>query len=250
MRRQDRKMRTRGIVLLLVSTLLAGIAHAEGTEDAKGWEGSLNLGATATTGNSRASTGNASIDTKLTQPESITHLGASATYGQSEGQTTADKSNAFVQYNYLITGRFNAYLNLEWDRDRVADLVWRINAGPGLGYYLIKTPNASLISELGVSYIREKFEDVKFDDFYALRLAERGEWKITETAKLWEKAEYLPDVSDFKNKFLLKGEAGVEAAITIKTSLRFLVQDIYDSVPAVGRRRNDTTYIASVGYKF
>jgi putative salt-induced outer membrane protein len=240
-------MRIRGIVLLLVSTLLAGVAHAEGAE---GWEGSLNLGVTATTGNSRATTGNASIETKLTRPESITQLGAFATYGQSEGQTTADKSNAFDHNNYLITERLSAYLNLEWERDRVADLVWRINAGPGLGYYLIKTPNASLISELGVSYVREKFENVKFDDYYALRIAEHGEWKITETAKLWEKAEYLPDVSDFKNKFLLKGEAGVEAAITIKTSLRFLVQDTYNSTPAPGRNKNDATYIASVGYKF
>lgn len=244
MQTQSTKTRIRGIVALLVSTLLAGVAHAEG------WEGSLNLGVTATTGNSRESMGNASIDVKLTRPESITHLGASATYGQAEGKTEEDKSSTFAEYSYLITERLSAYLNLEWERDRVADLVWRINAGPGLGYYLIKTPNVSLISELGVSYVREKFENVKFEDYYALRIAERGEWKITETAKLWEEAEYLPDVSDFQKRFILKSEAGVEAPITIKTSLRFLVQDTYNSTPAPGRNKNDATYIASVGYKF
>jgi putative salt-induced outer membrane protein len=245
MQTQAEKTRIGGIVALLVLILHVGVAHAE-----EGLEGSLNLGLTATTGNSRASTGNASLEAKLTRPESITHLGASATYGQSGGKTTADKSNAFAQYNYLLTERLSAYINLAWERDRVADLVWRINAGPGLGYYFIKRPDASLIGELGVSYVREKFENVKFDDYYALRVAERGEWKITETAKLWEKAEYLPDVSDFKKRFIMNGEAGVEAAITIKTSLRFLVQDTYNSAPAPGRRRNDTTYIAAVGYKF
>ena len=251
MRRQGRPVRIGGIVLLLASIQLVGTAHAEDKADAKeGLEGSLNFGLTATTGNSRASTGNASIEAKLTRPESITRFGASATYGQSEGESTADKSNASVNYNYLLTERLSVYLQLGWERDRIADLVWRINTGPGLGYFLIKEDNSSLVGQLGISYIREKFEDVKFDDYNALRIAERGERKITPTAKIWEQAEYLPDISDFKNRFLLNGEAGVEAGISAKTSLRFLVQDTYNSAPAQGRNKNDALYIAAVGYKF
>ncbi len=234
------------IAMILVLTFLAGVAQAEG----EGLEGSVNLGLTATTGNSRASTGNAALETKYTRPESITRFGAAATYGQSEGKTTADKSNAFAQYSYLFTERFNVYLNAGWERDRVAALVWRINVGPGLGYFFIKKPVLSLAGELGVNYFREKFEQVGATDYYALRVAERGEWKVTETAKLWELAEYYPDVSDFKKRFILKGEAGAEATITIKTSLRLLVQDTYNSAPAPGRNKNDTLYIAGMGYKF
>jgi len=234
------------IATILVLTLLERDSQAEG----EGLEGSVNLGLTATTGNSRANTGNAALETKYTRPESITRFGAAATYGQSEGKTTADKSNAFTQYSYLLTERFSVYLNAGWERDRIADLVWRINVGPGLGYFLIKRPDLSLIGELGVNYFREKFERVSATDYYAVRVAERGEWKVTETAKLWELAEYFPDVSDFRKRFILKGEAGVEAAITIKTSLRLLVQDTYNSAPAPERNKNDTLYIAGVGYKF
>src|SRR5437016_4803519 len=130
--KQSLRISTGIVGAVLVLTLFLARAQAEPAEPAaqaepaKGWEGSFNLGLTATTGNSRASTGNASIEAKLTRPESITGLGASATYGKSEGKTTADKSNAFAHYNYLITERFSAYLNLEWERDRIADLVWRI----------------------------------------------------------------------------------------------------------------------------
>jgi len=219
-------------------------------EPPKPLEGSFNLGLTATTGNSNTSTGNASIEAKLTRPESITRAGASATYGKSGSESTADKSNAFVNYNYLLTERLSIYFKVEWERDRIADLVWRFNVGPGFGYFLIKEPDSSLVGQLGVAYIREKYENVKFSDYYALRIAERGEWKISPTAKLWEQAEYLPDISDFQNRFIFNGEAGVEATMTTKTSLRLVVQDTFNSKPAAGRNKNDATYIAAIGYKF
>jgi len=245
------------VLALTIFSVTANAEDAEAGKDAAkppepkmGWEGSFNLGLTATTGNSNTSTGNVSLDTKLTRPESITRLGASDTYGKSGSESTADKSNAFINYNYLFTERFSGYLQFEWERDRIADLVWRINTGPGVGYFLIKEPTSSLAGQLGVSYIREKFENVKFDDYYALRIAERGELKISPTTKLWEQAEYLPDISNFEKRFILKGEAGVEAAMTAKTSLRLLVQDTFNSMPAPGRNKNDATYIAGIGYKF
>lgn len=151
-----------GTVLAL--TLFSVRAQAQQAEPAapaapapppKPLEGSLNLGLTATTGNSNTSTGNASIDAKLTLPDSITLFGASATYGKSGSESTADKSNAFVNYNYLLTERMSVYFKLEWERDRIADLVWRFNVGPGLGYFLIKEPDATLAGQLGVAYIRK-----------------------------------------------------------------------------------------------
>ena len=251
---------TAGAVLAL--TLFSGAAHSQTIEEAKsaedakpkepkyGWEGSFNFGLTVTTGNSNTTTGNTSIDAKLTLPKSITQLGAAATKGKNGSEDTADKSNAFAQFNYLITERITPYIKGSWERDRIADLVWRFNIGPGLGYFFIKKPNASLLGELGVSYVREKFERVSASDYYALRIAEQGEWKISKTSKVWEKAEYLPDISDFANRYILNGEAGVEASMTTKVSLRLLVQDTYNSRPAPGRNRNDALYIAGLGYKF
>jgi putative salt-induced outer membrane protein YdiY len=250
---------------VLVLTFFSISAHAqtdESTGDAKsaeeakpkepkyGWEGSFNFGLTVTTGNSNTTTGNTSIETKLTLPKSITQLGASATLGKTGSEETADKSNAYAQFNYLLTERLTPYIKGSWERDRIADLVWRFTVGPGLGYFFIKKPDSSLLGEMGVSYIRENFERVSPTDYYALRIAEQGEWKITKTARVWEKAEYLPDISEFDKRFILNGEAGIEASISTRTTLRLLVQDTYNSRPAPGRNRNDTLYIAGLGYKF
>ena len=111
-----------GIVgAILALTLFSVRAQAEDAaqpeqekkeEPKMGWEGSFNLGFAATTGNSNTSTGNVSIEAKLTRPEAITRLGASDTYGKSGQESTADKSNAFAHYSYLFTERFSAYFNL------------------------------------------------------------------------------------------------------------------------------------------
>jgi hypothetical protein len=47
-------------------------------------------------------------------------------------------------------------------------------------------------------------------------------------------------------------EVGVEAALTKgnKLSLRTVIQDNYNNVPAAGRLRNDLKLIASLAYKF
>jgi putative salt-induced outer membrane protein len=258
---RTRSIRTGIAGVILALTLFSATANAQDAEAGKdaesktkepkyGWEGSLNFGLTVTTGNSNTTTGNTSIETKLTEPKHILHLGASNTYGKNGSEVTANKSNAFAEYNYLLTERISPYLKGAVDRDLIANLLWRFNVGPGLGYFFIKRPAATLIGELGVSYVREKFEKTEADDYYALRMAERGEWKISKTSKIWEKAEYLPDISDFTGKFIFNGEAGVEAMMTTKVSLRLVIQDTFNSKPATGRNKNDALYIAGFGYKF
>src|SRR5205085_2238992 len=83
---------------------------------------------------------------------------------------------------------------------------------PGLGYYFIKSDRTSLRGEIGPSFIYENRGGVTHG-YVALRLAERFEHKLSETAHLWESVEFLPQVDKFKN-YLINAELGVEAALT------------------------------------
>jgi putative salt-induced outer membrane protein YdiY len=214
------------------------------------WEGSVNLGLTATDGNSQVSTTTVSVQAEKKESAYIFQAGASTAYGRTEGETTTEKSNANAVYNHFLTERLTGSINFAVDVDRIADLLYRIQIGPGLGYFFVKTEKASLSANVGVNYFREKYEDIPADDYYAARFAERGEYRISETAKVWEAVEYLPALDDFNDKYLLKGEAGVEASMTAKTHIRLLVQDTYNNIPAPGRQPNDITYIAALGFKF
>jgi putative salt-induced outer membrane protein len=237
-------------VIRFVSGIFLLGCIAAGNSWAASWEGAVHVGLTATDGNSRTSSTNVSIEAQKKETAYLFRTGASTTYGRTEGETTTDKSSVVAQYNRFLTERLTGYLNVGADRDRIADLLWRLQIGPGIGYFFVKRTEASLVGDLGVTYFREKYENTTSDAYYALRVAERGEWKVSETAKIWEMVEYLPAFNDFTERYILKGEAGVDAAVTAMTNLRLLVQDTYNSAPAAGRKRNDVTYIMAFGFKF
>ena len=85
--------------------------------------------------------------------------------------------------------------------------------------------------------------------YMALRLAERFEHKLNDRARVWQSAEFLPQVDDFSN-YVIVAEVGVEADLTEKLSLRSFIQDNYDNDPARGRKKNDVRLVTALAYKF
>jgi putative salt-induced outer membrane protein YdiY len=216
------------------------------------WSGSFNFGLTAASGDSRSYSGNVSADAKYKNDPSELRATASVVYGKSDGSISTSKAMGTVHYSYLFTERVSGYLAGGVERDGLADLNFRVTVGPGAGYYFIKRPDATLVGELGVNYFSDKFLNQSTKNYLTMRVAERGEWKISGTAKFWETANFFPALNNLATDFhyLLMGEVGLETTVTTHTTMRFVVQDSYDSEPASGRRPNDTTYLATIGYKF
>jgi len=102
---------------------------------------------------------------------------------------------------------------------------------------------------VGGTYIREELTNGLEDDYAALRVAQRFEYKLTETTRIWQAAEYLANFEDFES-YLLNAEVGVEAALKGALSLRVVLLDKYDNVPAPGLEENDIALITSLVYKF
>ena len=82
-----------------------------------------------------------------------------------------------------------------------------------------------------------------------LRVSERWEFALSKTAKLWEQVDYLPEV-DAWGTYLVNAEAGAEAAINTRLSLRIVATDKFNSEPAADRLRNDITLVSSLVYKY
>jgi putative salt-induced outer membrane protein YdiY len=250
----------------LAAILLAGVASSQAADTNK-WETSAAAGATLTKGNSDTFLGTLSISSARKAERDEVLLGASATYGTTEKETTTTftgppavtitrdetetttaNANAFGQYNHLFTDRFYGGVRLDLLHDRIADVKYRVTVSPLVGYYLIKNPMTRLAVEAGPALIAEKVGDEK-DEYVALRFAERFEHKFSDRAKIWQSVEYLPQVDDFQN-YIVNAEVGVEAALTKQLALRAAVQDTYDNVPAPGRKKNDLKLITSLVYKF
>ena len=216
------------------------------------WDVTASAGLTLTRGNSKTLLAVGSLLGTKKWEQNEVDLGVDGTYGETtdKGETTknAESLHGFGQYNRLFTERFFGYLRVEGLHDAVADIKYRLQIGPGVGYYFIKTTNTTFRAEIGPGYVYEQ-DKTEHHSYMSLRIAERFDQKINAHAKIWEFAEYLPQVDRFSN-YLINAEVGIETAITKKLSQKTYLQDSYHSEPAAGRLKNDLKLVAALSYKF
>jgi putative salt-induced outer membrane protein YdiY len=197
----------------------------------------------------------AALDSEKKWAHSDLHLGADDIYGESKignsaASETADAEHAFIQYNRDVSDRFYLYARATGMHDGIANVQYRLTLVPGAGYYFIKNKKMDLSLEGGPGYIAQKLGE-QYSSYVTLRVAEKFHWQISDRAKLWESLEYLPQVDDFAN-YIVNFELGVEAALnkSNKLALRTVLDDTFDSRPAVDRLKNDLKLIAGITYHF
>jgi putative salt-induced outer membrane protein len=242
------------LALLLTSTALLAQTTAPATLTNAApvknpWDASLALGATVTRGNSKTLLLSGSFQGLKKWDQNEVDLGADAVYGEDHDVKNAEALHGFGQYNRLFSERWFGLVRLDGLHDGIADIDYRISASAGLGYYFIKNTDTSLRAEVGPGYIYELQGNGDSHSYMTIRVAERFDQKLSQTAKLWEGVEYLPQVDRFQN-YIINAEIGVESAMSKTLSLQAVLQDSYHSEPAAGREQNDLKLIAGVKYKF
>jgi putative salt-induced outer membrane protein len=233
---------------LACQTVALGQSASTLTESVK-WETSASLGFTLTSGNSDTLLATADITSTRKWDKNELTAAAGLTYGENSGAKNADSQHISLQYNRLLTGKWFAYGRAEWMRDSISDIDYRITISPGMGYYFWKDEKKGFLrGEVGPGYVFEKKGGIS-DDFFTVRVAERFEYKFSDTAKMWQSLEFTPDVGDFDH-FQAVAEIGVDLTIYKNTGLRAYLQDVYNNNPAAGRDKNDIKLVTALSYKF
>ena len=203
-----------GTLLGITTALLVGcgVASAQGPAAAApppppetlAWVTTAAAGLTLTRGNSDTFLTTLSLDTKRKWEKDEALLGVSGGYGESKVNDVDNKNTEFLQgygqYNRLFTDRFYGGLRLDGQYDDIAGIDYRFKVSPMAGYYLIKNDKMTLAAEAGPSLIEEHLKGETAHGYWAARLAERFEYKLTATTKVWESLEYLPKVDDWSRE--------------------------------------------------
>lgn len=207
------------------------------------WDKSITAGFNYTEGNSKTSSLN--LNGKVMRDylgeawrfEADYNYGNAADDPNSQREVTKNNFRANGDYKHTIDTMWFAGANTSFAYDEIADLNYRVILSPALGAYLIKEDAQKLSLEAGPSYV---FEDLggEEDNFAAARIADRWTWKFSETASVYQSAEYLVSFEDSSN-YIFNGEVGLEAALTSKVNLVLAVRDYYINQPAENRRPND-----------
>jgi hypothetical protein len=186
------------------------------------WESVAAVDVSLTRGNSSDFLGTVSLNSKRKWTSEEILLGGAAGYGETHPKDKEETRNqdylkGFGQYNHLFTERIYAGLRLDGLHDDIANVDYRFTVSPLAGYYLIKQTNTFLAVEAGPSWVHERlFVAGPGSDFehsyFALRFAERFEYKFKTGARIWETAEWLPSVEHWAD-YIFNFEAGVSAPI-------------------------------------
>jgi putative salt-induced outer membrane protein len=212
------------------------------------WQSSISAGLTLTRGNSHTLLYQGDFLTEKKTPKNEFTLGVGGAYGSQDSKDNVNNYHASGQWNHLFTEKLYDYVRADAQRDVIADLDYRFNIGPGVGYYLIKQTNTSLTVETGVGYQNEHLGG-DYNSFATLRLAERFEHKFDGHARLWQNVELLPQADRLEN-YGVNFEIGLETPIIRTLSLKTCFDDTYASQPAAGRQKNDAKIVAGIAYKF
>ena len=215
------------------------------------WEGAVNAGLTLTSGNSDTLLATMGANAKKKWDKNELMFGANGGYGESEDVKNADFVSAYGQFNHLFTEKFYGGVRVDGNYDGLADLTYRFNITPLAGYYFIKNDKTLLSAEVGPSLVIERyFGEADNDSYLGVRFGQKFEHKLTDTTKIWEYADYTPQIDRWAEKYLVNVEVGISTAINKTWSLRVVGQFIYDSEPAPGRQKDDLRLIAGTEYRF
>ena len=208
------------------------------------WDLSVAAGFNLTDGNNDTLLANLRAEATREKDSDIYRLTADGNLGEVENERTQESFKAAAEYKRLLSERFYLGLRAAYETDGIADIDYRTTIDPHVGYFFVKNDELELSAEVGPSYVFEKLGGVK-DDFLGVRAAERFDWKFSETAKLYQTAEYVIS-TDSSDDYFFNGEVGVEASLTTRLSLVVALKDSYVNEPAPGFERNDLSVLSAL----
>ncbi len=236
---------------------LADLAAANPPEKPKvKWTGHLTFGATKTTGNSRSTTasGDASLE-RRTEDDRITVNGYYL-FAESEDPstniqtTTTDKWFIEVAYDYFVSKKLFVLADVNYMKDRIADLDGRAIGTLGMGYQWVESKQMNFNTNLSFGGMHEAYTHPdRNDDTIVGQVGWHFDRALTDTLTFVHDFRLNPDLEKPRNE-VLETSAELRAALYKALYASFKVLIDYDSQPAAGQERTDTAYILGVGVNF
>jgi putative salt-induced outer membrane protein YdiY len=219
-------------------------------KDPSVWDKSMNFGLNYNDGNSKTTNIYAGglvtrdYDSNAWRFQADYNYGAAADSADAPKEENKNNFRALADYRRVLENDWFAGAGTSFAHDAIADLTYRVVVSPSAGRYLVRDEVVKLSLEAGPSYVFEKLGDEE-EDFAAARIANRFEWTLSPTSKVFQFTEYLISFED-SSQYLVNAEFGVESALNSYLSLVLSVRDYYINMPAEGRVPNDVLTITAL----
>lgn len=214
----------------------------------EGWTRRLEAGLNVTEGNSKTSRQRVEVGAEKKGGTWQGDLRAESVVGDADGEKNEEKINAGTAWRRDLGPRWYGAAAADFQYDGIADLDYRVVLGPAAGVHAVRGEGQDLRIEAGPSYVIERKADAA-DEFPALRVAEFYEGRVTRSSRLKQGVEYLPDLRN-ASKYLLQARLELESDLDESLALGVRLQGQFDSEPAEGKKKQDTTFSTSLKFRF
>lgn len=221
------------------------------------WRYLYTAGANATAGNSETTAFNLSAEgARVTDEDKWTFRGTGA-YGKTNGAVTSERYAAGTQYNRNFSPNWFGFGSADGLREPPANIDYRWSAASGVGRHLVKNPNNTFDTTLGLGYTQDRYvRETQVlgglrDEYgrFELVLGEESTHKLTQTTILRQKFTVYPNISDGGN-YRAMFDAGLSVAMTPALSLTTGLNYRYNTDPGAGLKRMDASLVTGVSLRF
>ncbi len=167
-------------------------------------------------------------------------------------QTVQTAYNWFLisKYDYFVSKKLFYGAGLSFEQDEFADLNMRIKLGPHVGYQFYESRAMNLQLQGGISMVSEDYINNQDYEYTA------ATWVLNFDKyyfdELFQFYAYHSGLNQFGkgDKLVTKTWAGLRFPLIFKLFLAVELKHEYDSQPAAGKLKLDTTQSLKIGYKW
>ena len=223
-------------------------AREEPAVAALGWTTTAALGVSLAQGNAESLLANVSYDTVYRTSTDEFFLNGTYAFGENDGERSVDSLRVGTRYNRLLSDRVYVGGGVDYLRDDIADLDFRLTGTAYAGYYVIKNDTMSLAFEGGPGYIFEESAGEQ-DDYFSVRFAERFSWILGPRTTFKQDAIVDLDPDDIDNA-VLTATAYLDTDITDNLTWRLAGTYVFDNQPEAGIENEDFTLTSGIAVQF
>ncbi len=230
--------------ILLATSLLASLAVADGSLEAK-----AELGYIKTSGNTDTSALNFDAKAKKTWDPHFLSFEADAQYSKSDEKETANRYMGELEYGYKYSEVLSFGYLAGYKKDRFSGYKHQIYTGPMTQYKAYSSQRANLDVELALLYAKDQLDDGRKESYASYRLRALYDYKILETLKFEEDFSFRGSFKDVDNNFMVSKTSLVNSLTDMLSASVSYRIDYANIVPA-DRVKTDRTFMVNLIFNY
>lgn len=172
-------------------------------------------------------------------------------YSREDGVKSDDEITGGIDYETDFAERHSWYARIELENDDMKDLDLRTTAAVGYGHYFLKEKSHILRGRTGIMYRHESYSSQESKSTVGPDLGLYHMYKFDGLWSFITNITYTPSIEDIHDyRFWHESAVEVPLASSELWKLRLGITNDYDSQPAKGKERLDTTYYSRLVFSW